>query len=1049
MKKIAATGFYFVAAALLVRSAEDKAEQLTRHINLGKAFYENPTTQKEAAAEFKKALDLNPDSAREQLNYGLALLRAGDVKQAAEFLLKSRKTNPALPHTYFNLGVIHKKDGEFEKALQEFGEMAKRAPEEPVTHFNLGMLHKLQGAPEKATAEFETAAKLDSTLAAPHFQLYNSYRAAGRMPDAQRELATFNEIKKRMAALGLSEDMDWSYYAELLEEIPAAATAGAPPVEVAFNARPAGSLGAQASGLHTLDANGDGKLDFLLVGASGSALFLNNGAGFTKSAAPAARAANVGDFNNDTLPDLCLAGPEGASLAANKKGSFETRPLVKGSFNHCVFVDFDHDYDLDVLLLGENPKLMRNNGAEPWTEQPFPFVAGNSFDAAVLETGEDNGFDIVMAYMGKPAVLYRDKKMGRYEAVVLPVALEGRLQVEDFNHDSFLDVAAAGADGVQFLENKHGKLEAGPKVPHGAGAGTVWFADFQNRGRMDMLAGAAMHVHKGGFAWETGKVKGVTPALGIAVGEFTGDNLIDAIGVTADGSATLLANATPTRNATLRVAIQGVKNIKLAPDARVEVKAGKHYQKKAYRGLPLVFGIPGLAAVETVRITWPNGLIQNEMNQKAGSYTYKEAQRLSGSCPMIFTWNGEKFEFISDVLGVAPLGAGLGDGNFFPVDHDEYVQIAGRQLRERDGFYEIRVTEELREVSYIDQIQLIAVDHRNSTQIYTNDKFKAPPFPEFKLFGVDRRIEPRSAIDHTGADVRGLIAQRDARYPSNFRRDINGRAERHSLTLDLTGAGDSPVLFLHGWVDWADGSTFVAASQDRPGALAAPSLEVRDAGGRWVTAIADMGMPAGKPKTIAVDLQGVWKSPSREVRIVTSMAVYWDEIFAAANPRDPEVRLTRMAPTRAGLQFRGFSAVKVHPERLQPESFDYDSVRATSMWNPTPGMYTRYGDTLPLLGRIDDRFVVMGAGDELSLRFDARGLPALPAGWTRDFLIFFDGYAKDADANTAYSSSVGPLPFHAMPGYPYPAGQSHPGSGYDKTYNTRPALRLIRPLAKP
>ena len=89
-----------------------------------------------------------------------------------------------------------------------------------------------------------------------------------------------------------------------------------------------------------------------------------------------------------------------------------------------------------------------------------------------------------------------------------------------------------------------------------------------------------------------------------------------------------------------------------------------------------MFGLGKEKQVDTVRITWPNGLIQNEIKQLAGKYyKYQEAQRLSGSCPIIWTWNGREFEYITDVLGVAPLGASAGDGQYFPVDHDEYIQI--------------------------------------------------------------------------------------------------------------------------------------------------------------------------------------------------------------------------------------------------------------------------------------------------------------------------------------------------------------------------------------
>jgi hypothetical protein len=154
----------------------------------------------------------------------------------------------------------------------------------------------------------------------------------------------------------------------------------------------------------------------------------------------------------------------------------------------------------------------------------------------------------------------------------------------------------------------------------------------------------------------------------------------------------------------------------------------------------------------------------------------------------------------------------------------------------------------------------------------------------------------------------------------------------------------------------------------------------------------------------------------------------------------------------ADLHFRGFSKAAIHPERKQPEKFDYARVSPTSMWNPTPGNYTRYGAVEKLLGEVDDRLVLMGSGDEVTLRFRAAGLPDLPAGWKRDFLLLVDGWAKDADANTAFSQSVLPLPFHAMSRYPYPANEHFPDDAvhaqYQSGYNTRPALRLIRRLTE-
>ncbi len=70
------------------------------------------------------------------------------------------------------------------------------------------------------------------------------------------------------------------------------------------------------------------------------------------------------------------------------------------------------------------------------------------------------------------------------------------------------------------------------------------------------------------------------------------------------------------------------------------------------------------------------------------------------------------------------------DGQYFPVDHDETIQIPGRSLAlTDDGGYEIRIVEELREVAFLDEIRLIAVDHPARIDVFTNDKFKGPPFP--------------------------------------------------------------------------------------------------------------------------------------------------------------------------------------------------------------------------------------------------------------------------------------------------------------------------------
>ncbi|HEY6249776.1 MAG TPA: hypothetical protein VI685_07425, partial [Candidatus Angelobacter sp.] len=501
------------------------------------------------------------------------------------------------------------------------------------------------------------------------------------------------------------------------------------------------------------------------------------------------------------------------------------------------------------------------------------------------------------------------------------------------------------------------------------------------------------------------------------------------------------------------VRLEGVKNLKSAQGAIVELKTGAWYQKRIYQGVPLLFGIRSYREADTLRITWPNGLVQNEIKEQGGKeLSYKEKPRLSGSCPMIFAWNGSNFQFITDVLGVAPLGASNGDDQYFPVNHQEYIRIPSNILHARNGEYEIRITEELREVSYLDKIRLVAVDHRIGEEVFTDDKFKAPPFPEFRLYSVKHKTRPLTARDQNGSDLLPRVIKNDGRYAEGFHCGSSGVAAVHDVVLDFGKAAPDgrAVLFLNGWVDWADASTFVAASQETRSGLIFPYLQVKDAAGNWQTVIPDMGLPSGKPKTMAVDLSGKFLSKSREIKITTNLCVYWDEIFLSENTEKPSVRTTTMAADSADLHYRGFS-VMTHPaEKGQPDEFEYSKWSATTMWNPTSGLYTRYGDVRRLLKYADDEMVVMGSGDELRLLFNPEHLPPLPPGWERSFLLLVDGWAKDSDSNTAYGKSVQPLPFHGMISYPYPSSQHFPAdfrhAHYQKMFNTRPAMPDINPL---
>jgi hypothetical protein len=291
------------------------------------------------------------------------------------------------------------------------------------------------------------------------------------------------------------------------------------------------------------------------------------------------------------------------------------------------------------------------------------------------------------------------------------------------------------------------------------------------------------------------------------------------------------------------------------------------------------------------------------------------------------------------------------------------------------------------------------------------------------------------------------ISRLDRGYPDDFEiHKIRGFADEHTLTMKLP-PGERTRLLLTGWTDYAWSSDNLAASQSGK-ALSPPALQVKDKQGQWQTVIENIGIPVGRPQTVVADLTGKFLSASREVRIVTNMRIYWDQILVDISPRDFPVEMTRLTPTVADLRWRGFSHEGT-PDGREPMGYDYQRVSATSPWKVMTGRYTREGDVRELLSATDDIFVISRPGDELVLSFAANKLPPLPRRWKRTFLLYADGFSKEMDINSASPDQVGPLPFHGMSKYPYTWPERYPltpkQQQYLETYNTRV---VTAPVAK-
>ncbi|HTI38553.1 MAG TPA: CRTAC1 family protein, partial [Vicinamibacterales bacterium] len=592
-------------------------------------------------------------------------------------------------------------------------------------------------------------------------------------------------------------------------------------------------------------------------------------------------------------------------------------------------------------------------------------------------------------------------------------------------------------------------------------ASLALFLDYDNDGLLDLLVATPRGPHVArnlGNAWSEETAAAAFDREGarirsIALGDLDRDGDTDAVIVPDSGVLQLLRNDGGNRHKSVTVSLAARVSNRSGLGAKVEVRAGGLRQmletsaaSPAGGPADLVFGLGTREAADVVRVLWPSGILQSELSP-ASPARVEELDRKPSSCPYLFIWNGSRFEFITDFLGGGEMGDWAGPGQFNAPDPDEYVRIPDGALVARDGRYEIRITNELEEAMFLDKASLVTIDHPADVEIYPAEGLKDLPRPPVRFYAVRSARVPDRVVDDHGHDVRVLVAERDRRWPDDFALlQFRGYAEPHGLTLDVGKGADDAVLLLTGWTSYAFSTDNVAASQAGL-TLQPPALQVRTAAGAWQTVDTNLGFPVGRPQTLVVDMKGRWLGPSREVRIVTNMPIYWDQVRVAL-PAGIDIEQRTIQPATATLQSRGYSA-EASPDGREPFGAVYESVTTKSPWKAFPGAYTREGDVRALLERVDDMFVIAEPGDEISLSFDASGR-ALQTGWTRSFFLLGDGFSKEMNIRSATPDTLGPLPFHAMTRYPYGSDEHYPTDAahraYLQQYNTRVITRVVRSI---
>ena len=816
----------------------------------------------------------------------------------------------------------------------------------------------------------------------------------------------------------------------------------------------------------------------------------------------------TGDFDNDGDADLNVAVSRSSRVYHNTGNGIykpaQTFDLENGMVSRggtygspspvsVSLADFDHDGDLDFLVSDMGTLRFFRHTQEGLFEEAtastgFGETTGGGSSAPAgggIETAHgqpiawgdfdlDGAVDVIGLFKGGAHRLYRNARQGRWvdwtdrfgglrrgEATVVVTA--------DFNNDGALDVymAGTGGDGCRLLWNESGRRFDGESTPaivrNTCGSMDVFAArtlDFDNDGFIDLaLAGASVsgqsglrlirNLGNGRFEEQASLLPGLPSTVeDVEIGDLDDDGDLDLV-LLSSGRPIVLrndgGNANGWLNVQLAAALEGSgKNNFYGIGSTVEVNAGPHYQSLLVDAPLTHVGLGGREQADVIRVVWSNGVPQNRIDPESRALIV-EPQRLKGSCPSLYTWNGDRYEFVTHLMTRSAIGALTETGApAYPDAANDYVKIRGDQLRRQGDKYVLHVVEELWDAVYMDKMELLVVDHPAETDIYVDEKYLPPPYPGLEIHtATDPRL-PVSARDHHGHDILPHLAARDSLYVGDFSPgEFQGVPEMHSITLDLGDlkGAERIHLYLCGWIMPVEPSSNLALSQRGNAVVVPPFLEIPDSGGQWQTVIPYTGFPSGEHKTIFIDLSDRFTADDYRVRLTTNLELYWSEAFFTVDePVRAERRITRLSPASADLHYRGYSR-EYRTAPHGPFIRDYQSLSTEPQWLPFEGYRTRYGDVTPLLRHSDDRYVIYSSGEEITVTFDAAALPDPPPGWVRDFVLHTDGWLKEGDLNTATAATIDPLPFHGMDRYPYGSDSRFPGTdvhrAYRNAYNTR------------
>jgi Flp pilus assembly protein TadD len=1058
------------------RKIPKAGDEFTRLTNTGKNYYDQGQADK-AIAALESALKLRPEHPDAHLNLANAYLRANQPQKAlehAQAVLKADRTSGA---AHYIKGCALLRLGQPKEALQSLQQAKTIDRTVNAVSFQLGRAHQQVGNFEDAAAQFSEVVQFEPDHGAAHYLLSQVLLRLNKPEEANQALAQHQKINAGKAGQitdpSVFEKCEYTKIRapfELEQPDPTGiAVTFTDVTQKAFG----GAAASYAGPIAVIDVERDSRQSLFVVENKAFRLLLNTNGTFTPFGEPLPGLAGakyhralVGDMNNDHYEDVVVIGDKGSHVfkfATNAAITDMSRfsRMAQISAENAILADLDFSSKLDVLIIrpGSNDVRVLRNLGNPYftdgtTNSGVPLDMTGARQLLAEDWNNDDLQDLFITRDGQ-SPLFLAKQRGGPLVVTNAELPSGTLIASgDLNNDLRHDLAMLSGTDIVVVFNGSKERRT---IPAGASqATTLQLVDYDNDGWLDVLLGGdgvRLWRNKGNAGFEDRTValgldKLKTPISSVSTADFDRDGDTDLLLTKQTGGLQLLSNNGGNANGQIKIDLVGHKSNASGIGVRIEAASGGLRVSRRVDRLPIEIGVGSHKQLESLVAYWSDANV-NYTDLKVDSTSLLAIDELTiptGSCPYLYAWDGTRFRFVTDLLGAAPLGLPVAGGRIIDSDPDEYVWIGEESMfPARNGNYVLQITEELREVLYLDEAKLAVVDHPRGTEVHTTGKLvPGKPFPRHELITLHNRRRLLRATNHIGVDVTELLQDVDRRRvsPTRLRApQLRGHAEPHSVTLDFGALPvDKPlVLALTGWLRFGGGTANIAASLEPDLPFPFPVLEVADGSGRWSRVPVVAGAPAGKTKSIVIDLAGKLPQGPRLLRLSAGFEIHWDRIALFEKRDNSETRITVLAPDSSDLHWRGFSEFKDLPwdEPLTP---DYENVFSQARWTITPaGWCTRYGEITELIASRDNGLALINGGDELTLKFASTRVPAKPSGAERDFFLWSVGWDKDADFHCVRGSEAEPLPWHGMDDQKYGC-EPRPAFATDKLmekYNTR------------